>query len=79
MTVQRMLFAGIDVGSLSTDVVLLDGDRNVAGASIVPTGASIRWTPAAISDGDATPLGTRGAGPRPAPPLPSGQSPVSPA
>ncbi|MGE5248440.1 MAG: acyl-CoA dehydratase activase, partial [Verrucomicrobiota bacterium] len=42
MTVQRMLFAGIDVGSLSTDVVLLDGDRNVAGASIVPTGASIR-------------------------------------
>ncbi len=42
MTVQRMLFAGIDVGSLSTDVVLLDGDRNVASASIVPTGASIR-------------------------------------
>jgi len=37
-----MLFAGIDVGSLSTDVVLLDGSRAVAGASIAATGASIR-------------------------------------
>jgi predicted CoA-substrate-specific enzyme activase len=37
-----MLFAGIDVGSLSTDVVLLDADRNIAAAAIAATGASIR-------------------------------------
>ncbi|MBE0569087.1 MAG: 2-hydroxyglutaryl-CoA dehydratase [Deltaproteobacteria bacterium] len=37
-----MLFAGIDVGSLSTDVVLLDAGRRIAGSAIVATGASIR-------------------------------------
>jgi predicted CoA-substrate-specific enzyme activase len=42
VTLRRMLFAGIDVGSLSTDVVLLDGDRDLAGAAIITTGASIR-------------------------------------
>ena len=40
MTPRRVLFAGIDVGSLSTDVVLLDGKGKVAGHSIVATGAS---------------------------------------
>jgi len=34
------LFAGIDVGSLSTDVVLLDAAGAVAGQAILPTGAS---------------------------------------
>ena len=38
-----------------------------------------RGTPAAISEGTATPPGTRGAAPRPAPPAPSGHSPVRPA
>ncbi|MBF8259771.1 MAG: 2-hydroxyglutaryl-CoA dehydratase [Actinobacteria bacterium] len=38
----RVLFAGIDVGSLSTDVVLLDGKGKIAGQSIVATGASAR-------------------------------------
>lgn len=42
MTRRRVLFAGIDVGSLSTDVVLLDGKGKVAGHSIVATGASTR-------------------------------------
>ena len=42
MTVRRMLFAGIDVGSLSTDVVLLARDRGIAGATVTATGASIR-------------------------------------
>ncbi len=42
MTRRRTLFAGIDVGSLSTDVVLLDGGGGVAGASVVATGASTR-------------------------------------
>lgn len=32
--------AGIDVGSLSTDTVILDADKHVAGYSIVRTGAS---------------------------------------
>jgi (R)-2-hydroxyacyl-CoA dehydratese activating ATPase len=35
-----ILYAGIDVGSLSTDVVLLDANRNIAGTSVVATGAS---------------------------------------
>jgi predicted CoA-substrate-specific enzyme activase len=37
-----MLYAGIDVGSLSTDVVLLDVNGKMAGHSIVATGASTR-------------------------------------
>lgn len=36
-----MLFAGVDVGSLSTDVVLLDEAGSIAGQAVVPTGASI--------------------------------------
>jgi predicted CoA-substrate-specific enzyme activase len=36
-----ILFAGVDVGSLSTDVVLVDEEGRVAGQSVVPTGASI--------------------------------------
>lgn len=40
MTLRRPLFAGIDVGSLSTDVVLLDAGGKVAGHSILATGAS---------------------------------------
>ena len=31
--------AGVDSGSTSTDVVILDSERNIVGASIVPTGA----------------------------------------
>jgi len=42
MTRDRTLYAGIDVGSLSTEVVLLDADGRVAGFSIVATGASTR-------------------------------------
>ncbi|RJP20515.1 MAG: 2-hydroxyglutaryl-CoA dehydratase [Deltaproteobacteria bacterium] len=42
VTARPILFAGVDIGSLSTDVVLLDGDRRIRGASIVSTGASIR-------------------------------------
>jgi predicted CoA-substrate-specific enzyme activase len=34
-----MLVAGIDVGSLSTDVVILNEDRQVVGYAVVPTGA----------------------------------------
>lgn len=37
-----MIFAGIDVGSLSTDTVLVDEDAQVVGYSILPTGASIK-------------------------------------
>jgi predicted CoA-substrate-specific enzyme activase len=36
------IYAGIDVGSLSTDVVLLDADRAVVGSAITATGASTR-------------------------------------
>jgi predicted CoA-substrate-specific enzyme activase len=32
-------WAGIDVGSLTTEVVIIDEDRQVVGSSIVPTGA----------------------------------------
>jgi predicted CoA-substrate-specific enzyme activase len=39
---RRVLFAGIDVGSLSTDVVLLDGQGKPAGQAIVATGASAK-------------------------------------
>ncbi len=42
MTRDRTIYAGIDVGSLSTEVVLLDPDGRVAGSSIVATGASTR-------------------------------------
>jgi len=42
MTRDRTLYAGIDVGSLSTEAVLLDADGRVAGFSIVATGASTR-------------------------------------
>ncbi len=42
MTRNRTLFAGIDVGSLSTEAVLLDAAGQVAGAAIVATGASTR-------------------------------------
>jgi predicted CoA-substrate-specific enzyme activase len=40
MTSGKMIFAGIDIGSLSTDVVLLDRKGEIAGAAVVPTGAS---------------------------------------
>ncbi len=40
MTARRVLYAGIDVGSLSTDVVLLDGKGALAGHAIIATGAS---------------------------------------
>ncbi|MGB5196509.1 MAG: hypothetical protein WBN64_05520, partial [Candidatus Deferrimicrobium sp.] len=36
------LYAGIDIGSLSTDVVLLDGTLEVVGSAIIATGASTR-------------------------------------
>ena len=42
MTAHRMLYAGIDIGSLSTDVVLLDGNLAVVGSAITATGASTR-------------------------------------
>ncbi len=42
MTRRRTLFAGIDVGSLSTDVVVLDAKGGVGGAAVVATGASTR-------------------------------------
>lgn len=42
MTRGRMLFAGIDIGSLSTDAVLLDRKGEIAGSSIVATGASTK-------------------------------------
>src|SRR3990170_2487550 len=42
VTRNRMLFAGIDIGSLSTDVVLLDPKGEIAGSSIVATGASTK-------------------------------------
>lgn len=42
MTRDRTLYAGIDIGSLSTEAVLLDGDGGVAGFAIVATGASAR-------------------------------------
>ncbi|MBI5521021.1 MAG: 2-hydroxyglutaryl-CoA dehydratase [Desulfarculus sp.] len=32
-------FAGIDVGSLSSDAVIIDGDANILGFSVQPTGA----------------------------------------
>ncbi|MCK5557503.1 MAG: 2-hydroxyglutaryl-CoA dehydratase [Candidatus Hydrogenedentes bacterium] len=32
-------WAGIDVGSLTTEVVIIDAERHVVGSSIVPTGA----------------------------------------
>jgi predicted CoA-substrate-specific enzyme activase len=50
VTVRQILFAGVDIGSLSTDVVLLDGDRAVRGSSIVATGASIRKAAAEAMD-----------------------------
>lgn len=42
MTGGRTLFAGIDIGSLSTEAVLLDAAGNEAGAAVVATGASSR-------------------------------------
>jgi len=42
MTTGKMLFAGIDIGSLSTEAVLLTRDGEIAGAAIVATGASAR-------------------------------------
>ena len=42
MTQREMFFAGIDIGSLSTDVVLLDRRGEIAGSSIVATGASAK-------------------------------------
>ncbi len=38
----RLLYAGIDIGSLSTDVVLLGPAGDPAGTAVVPTGASSR-------------------------------------
>jgi predicted CoA-substrate-specific enzyme activase len=42
VTAPRTLYAGIDIGSLSTDVVLLDGDQALVGSAITATGASTR-------------------------------------
>jgi len=42
VTGRPALYAGIDIGSLSTDVVLLDAERNVLGSAITATGASTR-------------------------------------
>ena len=42
MTARTTLYAGIDIGSLSTDVVLLDGNLAVVGTAILATGASMR-------------------------------------
>jgi len=42
MRAGRVLYAGIDVGSLSTDVVLLDGNLAVVGSAVTATGASTR-------------------------------------
>lgn len=42
MTTGKMLYAGIDIGSLSTDVVLLDRNGEIAGSAIVATGASTK-------------------------------------
>ena len=42
MTTEKMLFAGIDIGSLSTDAVLLDRNGEIAGSAIVATGASTK-------------------------------------
>jgi predicted CoA-substrate-specific enzyme activase len=36
-----LLYAGVDVGSLSTDVVIVDDACEVVGQAVVPTGASI--------------------------------------
>jgi predicted CoA-substrate-specific enzyme activase len=36
-----LLFAGVDVGSLSTDVVIIDEEGAIAGQAVVATGASI--------------------------------------
>ncbi|HPQ67763.1 MAG TPA: acyl-CoA dehydratase activase [bacterium] len=33
-------YAGIDIGSLSTETLLIDADRNVVASNIIPTGAS---------------------------------------
>jgi predicted CoA-substrate-specific enzyme activase len=38
----RKLYAGIDIGSLTTDVLLLDRDLAVVGSAITATGASTR-------------------------------------
>ncbi|WP_026485779.1 acyl-CoA dehydratase activase [Caldanaerobius polysaccharolyticus] len=38
---EKKIVAGVDSGSLSTDVVILDEDYNILSYSVVPTGASI--------------------------------------
>ena len=45
MTRDKMLFAGIDIGSLSTDVVLLDPKGEMDGSAVVSTGVSTKITP----------------------------------
>jgi predicted CoA-substrate-specific enzyme activase len=42
VTARRTLYAGVDIGSLSTDVVLLDGNLAVVGSAITATGVSTR-------------------------------------
>jgi predicted CoA-substrate-specific enzyme activase len=59
VTARRTLYAGIDIGSLSTDVVLLDGTLAVVGSAITATGASTRKAAreafeAALRAGEAT-------------------------
>ncbi|MEI6100624.1 MAG: 2-hydroxyacyl-CoA dehydratase, partial [Eubacteriales bacterium] len=50
-TVSQKYFAGIDSGSTSTDAVLLDGDLNILGYSILPTGGrSVDGAQAALKD-----------------------------
>ena len=51
MTANRTLYAGIDIGSLSTDVVLLDGNLEVVGSAVTATGASTRKAAREALDG----------------------------
>jgi predicted CoA-substrate-specific enzyme activase len=43
-------FLGIDIGSLSCDAVLIDGDGRVAASAVVPTGARNREAIARVTD-----------------------------
>ena len=36
----KLFFAGIDVGSLSTETVIIDNSKNIVGYTIIPTGAN---------------------------------------
>lgn len=49
--VRRVYYLGIDIGSLSCDAVLIDGDDRVIASSVVPTGARNREAIARATDG----------------------------